>query len=190
MAKLDDSTYEVQLHKATVKHELPIPIAFWVYSLAKMQILEFYFNFWVKFFDRSKLELSQMAMDLLYFAIGRETLEVILKPEMHSMYFHDRHLWLLSERCNDCVANYIATNVAEQFWVLKPCCAERLKFDKRMPGLFKLEFQGDKFCLYVRNRIFVSAITNASWPTRGSMQVKTTCNLTIMKMCLRCRHKL
>ena len=41
-------------------------------------------------------------------------------------------------------ADYIATKVAEQFWGIKPCCAERLKFDKRKPGLFKLEFQGDK----------------------------------------------
>ena len=27
---------------------------------------------------------------------------------------------------------------------MKPCCADRHKYDKRTPGLFKLEFQGDK----------------------------------------------
>ena len=79
-----------------------------------------------------------------YFTTGGETLEAILKPEMRSAYFHEQHLWLQSERCNDCAADYITTKVAEQFWVLKPCCAERLKFDKHTPGLFKLEFQDDK----------------------------------------------
>ena len=50
MIKIDDESYEVQLHKATNKHNLPIQIGFWVYSLAKMRMLEFYFDFLVKLF--------------------------------------------------------------------------------------------------------------------------------------------
>ena len=51
MAKIGESTYEVTLHKATIKNDLPIQIGFWVYYLVKMRILEFYFDFLVKFFD-------------------------------------------------------------------------------------------------------------------------------------------
>ena len=147
MAKIDDSTYEVQLHKATIKHDLPIQIGFWVYSLAKMRMLEFYFDFLVKFFDQTKFELSQMDTDSLYFAISEETLETILKPDMRSDFIQNRHLWLPSEHCDGCIADYVATKVAGHFWKIKPCCAERLRFEKRTPGSFKFEFQGNKILL-------------------------------------------
>ena len=109
-----------------------------------MRMLEFYFDFLDKFFDQTKFELLQMDTDSLYFAIGEEKLEIILKPEMRLEYYRNRHLWLSSEHCNNCIADYVATKVAGRFWKLKPCCAELLRFDKRTPVLFKLEFQGDK----------------------------------------------
>ena len=56
------------------------------------------------------------------------------------------------------VAEYVTTKVVKQPWLLKPCCAERLKFDKRMPCLFMLEFQGDKILsLCSKSYICVSA---------------------------------
>ena len=144
MIKINESTYEVQLHKGTIKHDLPIQIGFWVYCLAKMRMLEFYYDFLIKFFDQSKFELSQMDTDSLYFAIAGDELEDILKPDMHSTFYRDRHMWLPSEHCNSCIDDYVTTKVAGKEWFIKPCCDDRLKYDKRTPGLFKLEFQGDK----------------------------------------------
>ena len=92
MTPLNDEIYEVQTRKATINHDLPMQIGFWVYSLAKMRMLEFYYDFLDKFFDRSKFELSQMDTDSLYFALAGETLETILKPEMRSEYYRERHL--------------------------------------------------------------------------------------------------
>ena len=63
---------------------------------------------------------------------------------MCSEYYQNCHLWLPSECCNNFIPDYITTKVGKQFWNLKSCCAEQFKFDKRTPGLFKLEFQGDK----------------------------------------------
>ena len=63
MAKIDESNYEVTLHKSTIKHNLPIQIVFCVYSLTKMRMLEFYYHFLINFFDLSKLDLSQMDTD-------------------------------------------------------------------------------------------------------------------------------
>ena len=85
-----------------------------------------------------------MDTDTLYFMVSGKSLEHILKPEMCSEYYQNRHLWLPSEHCNNCIADYVTTKVAGRFQKLKPCCAEQLRFDKRTPGLFKLEFQGDK----------------------------------------------
>ena len=63
---------------------------------------------------------------------------------MRLEYFCERHLRLPSEHCDRCIEDYVTTKVAERDWQLKPCCTERLGFDKHTPGLFKLEFQGDK----------------------------------------------
>ena len=111
MAKIDESTYEVTLHmhKTTIKHDLPIQIGFWVCLLAKMRMLEFYYDFLVKFFEKSKFKLSQMDTDSLYFAVGSESVEEILKTEMHSLYYRERHLWHLSEHCNSYMDEYVVT---------------------------------------------------------------------------------
>ena len=58
MHKIDDSTYEFVLHKPTVKHDLPIQIGFWVYQLAKLRMLQFYYDFLVKYFIKNKFELA------------------------------------------------------------------------------------------------------------------------------------
>ena len=131
----------MQLQKGTVKHDLPIQIGFWVYCLAKMRMLEFYYDFLIKFFDQSKFELSQMDTDSLYFAIVGSKLEDILKPDMHSTFYHECRLWLSSGHCDSCIDYY---KVAGKEWFIKPGCDDCLKYDKRTPGLFKLEFQGEK----------------------------------------------
>ena len=113
MAKIDETTFEVTLHKDTVKHDLPIEIGFWVYSLAKIRMLEFYYDFLVNFLDKSKFELSQMDMDSLYFAVSSKSLGEIFKPEMCSAYYCERHLWLPMEHCDVCIDEYITTEVAK-----------------------------------------------------------------------------
>ena len=74
---------------------------------------------------------------------------------VHGRYFKARDGSVLlqgslsSEHWDNCIAAYITAKVANQPWILKPCCTKRLKFDKRTPGLFKLEFQGEgiaSFC--------------------------------------------
>ena len=84
-----------------------------------------------------------MDTDSLYFAIAGKKIEDILKPDMRSTYFRECHLWLPAEHCDACFNNYVTTKLAGNAWSLKQCCKSRNNFDKRTPGLFKLEFQGD-----------------------------------------------
>ena len=146
MSKIDDSTYEFVLHKSTVKHDLPIQIGFWVYSLTKLRMLQFYCDFLVKFFDSTKFKLAQMDTDSLYFGISGKALESILKPEMTKKYYEEPRLWLPSEHWDNCFDEYVSTKAAKLPWTLKPCCEKQLKFDECTPGLFKLEFKGKMFC--------------------------------------------
>ena len=94
-----------------------------VYSLAKMRMVVFYYHTLVKFFEKSKFELSQMDTDSLYFAVGGKSVEEILKPEMRSAYYRERHLWFAYENCDGCINVYVAAKVANLPCSLKPCCA-------------------------------------------------------------------
>ena len=45
-----------------------------MYNLAKMRMLDFYYNFLTKFFDQTKFELGHMDTDSMYFAVcGRRS---------------------------------------------------------------------------------------------------------------------
>ena len=152
-------------------------------------MLQFYFDFLVKFFDSTKFELAQMDTDSLYFGISSKTLESILKPEMRATYFAERHRWLPSEHCDHCFDEYVATKVANRTWTLKPCCEKQLKSNKRMPGLFKLEFKGNKILHCVQIRIFVLAITKINWHTKVSKNAAIY-NSSIIKKYLNRQQKL
>ena len=54
--KLDnilENTYEVQSCKKTIKLNLPNQIGFFVYQYAKLRMLQFYYDFFDKYLDRS-----------------------------------------------------------------------------------------------------------------------------------------
>ena len=144
MTHVNHSLYEVQTQNATIKHDLPMQIGFWVYQLAKKRMLEFYYDYLLKFFDRSRFELAQMDTDSLYLALSAPKLTSILKPESRATYFRERHLWEISEHCDRCIDDYVVCKLADKAWKLKPCCLARQNFDRRTPGLFKVEFEGEK----------------------------------------------
>ena len=85
-----------------------------------------------------------MDTDGLYFGIAGVEIENILKPGMGDLYFRKRHHWLPADRCDACVENYIMHKTSNKKWNLNQFCLARQTFDKRTPGLFKLEFRGEK----------------------------------------------
>ena len=40
-------------------------------------------------------------------------------------------------------APWMRTKLAEEEWEPRPCCVRRRKYDKRTPGLFKVEWKGE-----------------------------------------------
>ena len=62
--------------------DLPLQIGVAVYHLAKLRMLDFYYNFIDKYIDRSDFELLEMDTDSNYFAFSEDSIEKIIKPEM------------------------------------------------------------------------------------------------------------
>ena len=86
-----------------------------VYQLAKLRMLQFYYEFLDFYFDRQDFELIQMNTDSMYFAFSCEKLEKAVRPGYEAQFEEDKKRWLPWD-----------------------------KWSNREPGLFKLEKQEDR----------------------------------------------
>ena len=141
---ISENTVELSCLPTSITYDLPVQIGFMVYQYAKLKMLEFYYDFLLKFIDTSDFEMCEMDTDSFYFALSTEKLDDAVKPEMREQYFTERHMWLPSESCDNDHhrATYIQCKTLNYPWLPPPCCQSRLLFDKRTPGLFKVEWEG------------------------------------------------
>ena len=105
--------YKVELRKSKITIDRPFQVGIVVYQLAKLRMLQFYYEFLDFYLDRRDFELIQMDTDSMYFALSREKLEDAIRPGYETQFEEDKKRWL-------------AWN----------------KWSNREPGLFKLEKEG------------------------------------------------
>ena len=110
-----ENTYELESRKTQITIRRPFQIGIAVYQLAKLRMLEFYYDFLDRYFDRKDFELIQMDTDSNYFAISGKKLEDIVKREMKAEFEKEKNNWLAWD-----------------------------KWSGRTPGLFKQEFEGER----------------------------------------------
>ena len=78
--------YELESRKPRITIRRPFQVGIAVYQLAKLRMLEFYYDFLDKFIDRRDFELIQMDTDSNYMAISAERLEDIVRPELKAEF--------------------------------------------------------------------------------------------------------
>ena len=115
---IGDGTYEVDMTKKSIWMNLPIQIGFFVYQYAKLRMLEFYYDFLIKFIHTSDFQMCEMDTDSAYLALSKDNLKSVIKPEKRVQYER--------EKCQ---------------WFPRDDTAENHAFDKRTPGLFKIEWE-------------------------------------------------
>ncbi len=77
--------------------DLPLQIGVAVYHLAKLRMLEFYYQFIDKNIDRSDFQMVKMDTDSNYFAFSEDDIKKIIKSEMRQEYERDKVNFLPSE---------------------------------------------------------------------------------------------
>ena len=105
--------YELESRKPRIMIRRPFQIGIAVYQLAKLRMLEFYYDFLDRYVDRRDFELIQMDTDSNYMAISGDKLEDIVKPELRTEFEATKKQWLAWD-----------------------------KWSGRTPGLFKMESEG------------------------------------------------
>ena len=121
--------YELESRKPRITIRRPFQIGIAVYQLAKLRMLEFYYDFLDRYFDRKDFELIQMDTDSNYIAISGKKLEDIVRPELKVEFEAQKKNWLAWD-----------------------------KWSGRTPGLFKLECEGNRMialcskCYFIDDR--------------------------------------
>ena len=107
--------YELESRKPRIMITRPFQVGIALDQLAKLRMLEFYYDFLDRYFDRRDFELIQMDTDSNYMPISAESLEDIVRPELKA-----------------------------EFEAQKKCWPAWNRWSGRTPGLFKLECVGSR----------------------------------------------
>ena len=96
LEEINEGVFEVRQRKRKVTITRPYQCGIAVYQLAKLRMLEFYYDFLDKFCDRRDFELIQMDTDSFYMALSANDFDEIIKPEMKELYKEEKRIgWLL-----------------------------------------------------------------------------------------------
>ena len=117
MTELPNGYYEVEKTKQKINLDLHIHLGVFILNYAKLCMLEFYYDFIDKYLSREDFEYSEIDTDSAYMAIFEDSFEALIKPELREELENDKHNWFVTPRAPQ---------------------------GKRTPGLFKVEFEGDK----------------------------------------------
>ena len=109
-------------------------------------MLQFYYDFIDRYVERPLYQYCEMDTDSAYIALAGDSIDDLVSAEHREHYFKHRSEWLPAECCDEHKEEYVNTRLAERTWTAtEPCCIARKAFDKRTPGLFKVEWRGDGF---------------------------------------------
>ena len=108
-------SFEIHSRKDRVKIKRPFQVGIVVYQLAKLRMLEFYYDFLDKYVDRKDFELIQIDTDSMFMAISGKNFDEIVRTELKEDFDKHKKKWLSWDN-----------------------------WSSRTPGLFKLEFEGTR----------------------------------------------
>ena len=117
LTELLNGYYEVEKTKQKIIPDLLIHLSVFILNYAKLRMLEFYYDCVNKYLSHEDFEYSEMDTDLAYMAISGDSFESLIKPDLREEFENEKHNWFITPRAPQ---------------------------GKHTPGLFKVEFEGDK----------------------------------------------
>ena len=134
MGELSDKLYEVSMSKSRVQCDLPIQLGYTILQLAKLKMLQFYYDFVQNRCAPQSFQMCEMDTDSCYMALTGPDIESVMKNDDLRETFHKT---LRVDHCND--SEY---GPDQGHFFPRECCTKHTTYDSRTPGLFKLEASG------------------------------------------------
>ena len=130
VSEMDGEFFEIESVKSRIYLDTAVYLGFSVLNLAKLRVLEFYYQCLDEIVERKDFQMVQMDTDSFYLTLSRETLGEVVMPNKKYVY----NSWLY-ERCDDGL---------EPLWFMRDCCDKHRKYDRRAPAIFKEEARGNE----------------------------------------------
>ena len=112
-----------------------------------------------------------MDTDSAYMALSGP-LEKIVRPDCRRTFYEEYGRWFPRPFCLQHETEFVKTKLAEAEggpgWTERPCCAATRTYDRRTPGLFKVEFEGD-------GMIALNSKTYYCWDNASDDRFKYSC---------------
>ncbi|GMF35093.1 unnamed protein product [Phytophthora lilii] len=133
------------MKKRRLNNKNPIHLSNAIYQLAKLRMLQFYYDCIDFYFDRSDFQYQEMDTDSAYIAFSCENpFQDCIKPELRAHLKGHKYDWFPRD---------YNTEVA--------------KFDRRTPGLFKDEWSGDAM-VSLSSKNYICYLPDESYKVRVS----------------------
>ena len=135
LTELRNGYYKVEKSKKKINLDLPIHLGVFILNYAKLQMLEFYYDFLDYYLPREDFHMLEMDTDSDYLGITAENVEDLISLSEKSvtgssLHSHLKFVQFEKEQFEREKHNWFVTQLTPQ--------------GKCTPGLFKVEFKGDK----------------------------------------------
>ena len=91
MTELPDGYCEMEKTKKKINLDLPIHIGVFILNYAKLQMLEFYYDFLDYYFSREDFQIMEIDTERNYLGITAENVEDLIKPELKEQFERAKH---------------------------------------------------------------------------------------------------
>ena len=162
--------------KKRVNWNLPLQVGLFVYSNAKLFVLRFYYECIKVFFNEEDYELCEMDTDSLYMMISAQCLDDIVKEDKRREFYQIYKTWFPSPACDQHYAEFVDAKCRRVPWDTSSneCCQKRQMADKRTPGIFKVEFEGDGI-VALTSKTYFCFKNNPDNEGSNEMEIKLAC---------------
>jgi hypothetical protein len=141
LEEVGDFLCEVVNHKRSLSMNVPVVVGFCILQLAKLRMLEFYYDCIDRYVDRRDFQYVEMDTDSAYMALSAPLCEVI-KQGMEQEFWREYGRWFPRLACENHEREFEDIMCRGGEWVQGECCKRVTKHDSRTPGLFKEEYKG------------------------------------------------
>lgn len=110
------------MSKYKINLNIPVQIGYYILQYPTLRMLFFYYDAILRYIERQLFEYMEMDTDSAYFAIAGNSLEDVIKQSK--------------------TTGISRTPGEAKVFFPRTCCPTYKRYDKRSPGLFKLEAEG------------------------------------------------
>ena len=137
---VSEDAYEIDMNKSFVKNTHPLHLGVFVYKYAQLRMLQYYYAF-ADSVERPLFQYCGMDTDSAYIALAGESIDGFVRTDRRAHYFRHISQRLPAKCCVEHEDGSVRARIAGRPWTAtESCCFARKAFDKRTPGLFKVEW--------------------------------------------------